>query len=350
MEKGLLMTRIDERDLMFSRMNYKPGTKQYMDYYERHPEKREIDDELRSRYELFSKETPTYDEILSPAADANFDLLEDMRRLCEGPPAGEKILIDPSEGSRVLRNIAKHYGALDAAVVKLDENDFYSFRGRLLENYGDKVDTKLRNTIIFVVRMDKDGVNAAPAIAESVETSRAYVEAAVIALQISYMIRRMGYSARCHMDGNYLIPLIPAAVKAGLGAKGRHSLLISLANGAFVRIGAVTTDMPLEIDNREPLEITRFCKICRRCIKTCPAQTISDSQDPVDWHIDQEACYGRWRHFGTDCGICISTCPIGQDLPAGDIAKMSNKEINDFIDHYNKKFGTRKRTTGKYLR
>ncbi len=340
------MKKNDERDTMFARMNYKPGTAQYQDYYSRHPEKREADDELRSRNELFSKETPTYDAILSPAADANFDLLEDMRRLCEGLPSTEESVIDPSEASKAIKNIAIHYGALDASIVKLGLNDFYCNRGRLPESYGDKVDTGLNNALVFVVKMDKDCVNAAPSIAESVETSRAYVEAAVIALQISYMMRKMGYNARCHIDGNYLLPLIPAAVKAGLGGIGRHGLLISRANGAFVRIGAVTTDMPLEFDERDSLDITRFCRICRRCIKTCPAQTISDSQVSEDWHINQEQCYGRWRHFGTDCGICISTCPIGQDIPADGITKMSNKEIYEFIDDYNRKFGTRKRTVG----
>ena len=343
------MKRKDERDTMFARMECKKGSPQYEDYYSRHPEKKEIDDDLRSRSELFSKETPTYDDILSPAADANFKLLADMRCLCEGEPAAIKTILDSSEAAQIIKNIAIHYGALDVAVTKLDESDFYSFRGRMPESYGDKVDTTLRNTIIFLVRMDKDGVNTAPAVTESVVTSKAYVDAAVIGLQISYLIRKLGYNARCHMDGNYLLPLVPAAVKAGLGESGRHSLLISRANGAFVRIGAVTTDMPLKFDVSEKLDIARFCKICRRCIKTCPAQTITNSQNPEDWLIDQELCYGRWRHLGTDCGICISTCPIGQDISVEDITKMTNKEIRKFIEDYNAEYGTRKRTVGGYF-
>lgn len=335
---------------MFARMEYKPGTPQYHDYYEHHPDKKEIDDELRNRSELFSPETPTFDSVLSPAAEANFDLLADIRCLCEGVPAAEKTVLDPSEASRVFKNIAIHYGALDVAAIELDENDFYSFRGRQPDSYGNETDTSLRNTIIFLVRMDKDGVNTAPAVTESVVTSKAYVDAAVIGLQISYLIRKLGYKARCHMDGNYLLPLVPAAVKAGLGERGRHGLLISRANGAFIRIGAVTTDMPLEFDDPEQLDIARFCKICRRCITTCPAQTITNSQNPEDWYIDQELCYGRWRHFGTDCGICISTCPIGQDISVEDITKMTNKEIRKFIEDYNTEYGTRKRAVGDYFK
>lgn len=340
------MRQKDERDIMFARMNYKPDTPQYQDYYERNPEKKEIDDELRARSELFSKETPTYDAILSPAAEANFDLLADMGRLCEGIPDVDKTILEPSEAAAKIKNIAVHYGALDVAIIELNESDFYSFRGRMPESYGDKVDASLKNALVFLVKMDIDGVNTAPAVTESVVTSKAYVDAAVIGLQISYMLRKLGYQARCHMDGNYLLPLVPAAVKAGLGERGRHGLLISRASGTFVRIGAVTTDMPLEFDVVKPLDIVRFCRICRRCVKTCPARTITDSKNPDNWNIDQELCYGRWRHFGTDCGICISTCPVGQDIPAGKIASMSDEDIQKFINDYNNKYGTRKRIPG----
>ena len=344
------MKRIDERDIMFARMQYKPGTIQYEDYYRRYPERKEGDDELRSRSELYAPETPTFDHILSPAADANFNLMADIRHLCEGEPSNTKTELDTADASKVLKNLALKYGALDAAIAYLDKDMFYSHRGRLLEYYGKEVDTSLRNAIIFLVKMDEEPINTAPAITESVETSKAYVEAAVIGLQITYAIRGLGYNARCHMDANYLFPVVPAAVKAGLGERGRHSLLISKVNGPFVRIGAVTTDLPLVFDESPPIGIERFCKICRRCIRTCPAQTISDSQKPVDWRIDQELCYGRWRHLGTDCGICISTCPLGQDLPVSEIVKMSNKEINQFIEKYNAKYGTRKRTRGDCFR
>lgn len=344
------MERKDERDVMFSRMQYKEGTPQYTDYYSRHPEKKEIDDELRSRSEIFTEGTPAFDNILSPAADVNFKLMADMRHLCEGVPVSNKTIVDPEEMSRVLKNLTIGYGAVDVSITELNDDFFYSYRGRHPEVYGEKPDTNLKNAVIFTVEMNPEPLNTSPAVSEGVVTSRAYVEAAVIGLQISYLIRELGYNARNHMDANYLLPLVPAAVKAGLGDKGRNSILISRTNGCFVRIGAVTTDMPLVYDAREPLGVERFCKICRRCIKTCPAQTITDSSNPDDWKIDQELCYGRWRHFGTDCGICISTCPIGQDIPAEDIAGMSNKEIAEFINDYNEKYGTRKRTLGKYYR
>ena len=343
------MVRKDERDIMFARMEYKPGTPQYRDYYGRHPEKKVIDDELRSRAELFSPKTPTFDSVLSPATDANFDLLSDIRHLCEGKPASVKIEIEPAEAAKAIKNLSLHYGAIDVKFTIADNNFYYSRRGRLSGYYGDEVDTGLQNIIVFLVEMAEEPVNTAPAISESVESSKAYIDAAVIGLQISYLIRRLGYNARCHMDGNYLLPMVPIAIKAGLGIRGRNGLLISHVNGCFVRIGAVTTDMPLAFDQVQPIDFNRFCNICRLCIKTCPAQTISESQNPADWFIDQEKCYSRWRNFGTDCGICISSCPIGQEISIEKIKNMTDVEIIKFIDGYKEKYGTRKRTQGKYF-
>ncbi len=51
--------RIDERDLIFSRMARRPGTPEYEEYYSRHPEREEFDQTLRSGPPLGGEETPT---------------------------------------------------------------------------------------------------------------------------------------------------------------------------------------------------------------------------------------------------------------------------------------------------
>jgi len=37
------MKRFDERDILFARMNYSPGSLEYEDYYRRHPELKEVE-------------------------------------------------------------------------------------------------------------------------------------------------------------------------------------------------------------------------------------------------------------------------------------------------------------------
>nr|WP_312578096.1 hypothetical protein [Sedimentibacter sp.] len=46
------MNKYDERDIMFARMNYKEGSENYKDYYDRCPHTKETDDALRSLPEM----------------------------------------------------------------------------------------------------------------------------------------------------------------------------------------------------------------------------------------------------------------------------------------------------------
>jgi len=296
---------------------------------------------------LCAQNTPTYDPMLVPAVEANFELLAHLRQFCNGEVNAIKTQVDTQEISSLIKNMTAHYGAVDVGIARTDEEFYYSHRGRHTQNYGDAVDTSSKYAIVFAVEMSVDAVNTAPAMSACLETSKAYVDAAVIGLQIAQFIRGLGYDARCHMDGNYLMPAIPIAVEAGLGERGRNSLLISRANGCFVRLGIVTTELALQTDAKANLNIERFCRLCALCVKTCPARTISESGDSATWRIEQEKCYKTWRSLGTDCGICISACPIGQEIDAENIKDMTEEQIIAFVDGYKAKFGSRKRNRNK---
>lgn len=91
---------------------------------------------------------------------------------------------------------------------------------------------------------------------------------------------------------------------AGLGWRGRSSLLISPQYGARVRYVSILTDMPLKAD--KPME--RDCGSCSACIKACPAGAIHED------HYDIEACHRMLKHFAKSmhvsliCGVCIKAC------------------------------------------
>lgn len=343
------MKRVDERDMMFSRMSYDKGSKEYNDYYGRNPDKKEVDDALRIKPHMYTKETPTYDPILAPAAEANFELLTDIRKYCEGKPAEAKIEVEPQKITDAIKKLTLHYGAADVGIAHASDEFWYSHRGRHKENYGDEVDTGLKNAIVFTVEMKQDIINTAPQVSAGVETSKAYIDAAIVGMQISYYIRQLGYNARNHMDGNYLMPMIPIAQQAGLGEQGRNNLLVSRKKGCFCRIGVVTTDMPLVYDKKADFDVKRFCELCSLCVNTCPAKTVPRGDDSENWHIEQEKCYDIWKSIGNDCGVCISACPMGQGILPDKIKNMSDEDILDFVAEYREKNGTRKRTKGKYF-
>ncbi|MDV9812761.1 hypothetical protein RHG56_18740 [Clostridioides difficile] len=78
------MKRVDERNTMFARANYKKDSTAYNDYYKKNPDKKEIDDSIRNRPNLCSEGTMTYNELNSPMASSAFDFLSDIKSLCEG--------------------------------------------------------------------------------------------------------------------------------------------------------------------------------------------------------------------------------------------------------------------------
>jgi reductive dehalogenase len=314
------MNRVDERDIMFSRMERKKGTPEYEDYYKRRKDLKDIDDELRAMPEMDSEDTAMFNKLNTPLVSATFNFLSDIKGLVEGPEKNpDKIEAKPEIFTKKVKGIASYYGSVLTGITKCDESYYYSHRGRDDSNYGEKVNPKHTNTIVFAVEMDKDSIFAAPQLIESIEVTKAYLDAAVIGMMLTYYIKKLGYSARNHMDGNYEMMLALAAKKAGLGDIGRHGMLITEKYGSRVRLGAVTTDMPLVTEKESDFKVNDFCEICKKCISTCPAKAIQEEKE-LDingikrWQINREECYKKWRILGTDCGICIATCPFSSDI------------------------------------
>jgi len=63
---------------------------------------------------------------------------------------------------------------------------------------------------------------------------------------------------------------VELAVRAGLGWRGKHTLLLSRDAGSWFFLGEIYCDLPLPID----LEETDHCGSCERCIAVCPTQAI----------------------------------------------------------------------------
>jgi hypothetical protein len=112
-DKEVIKMRIDERNVMFSRMARKENTESYIDYYKNHPELKNIDDEIRSLPQLGSSGTATYDAVNSPMADAAFHFLSDIKHLVNGPVINnEKIAAEPEVLTKRIIGLAAYYGAV----------------------------------------------------------------------------------------------------------------------------------------------------------------------------------------------------------------------------------------------
>ena len=63
---------------------------------------------------------------------------------------------------------------------------------------------------------------------------------------------------------------VELAEKAGLGWRGKHTLLLNREAGSWFFLGEIYTDLPLPVDAPQP----DHCGTCSRCIDVCPTQAI----------------------------------------------------------------------------
>ena len=341
---GIMYRKIDERDTILARIHYKKGTVMYDDYYKEHPENLNTDEKLRSLGGIFDPGSKQYNPVDTKIAAANFDYLEEMQKYCNGPMAPDKIILDSKLATRKIKALAKHYGGNLVGIAKLEDNHFYSKRGRRATSYNDEVNTNYKYGIVIAVKMDRKLMQAAPQISEAVETSNIYVKVGTIGMQLSYFIRNLGYEARNNMDGNYIINTPAVAVDAGLGELGRMGILVSKEYGPRVRLAVVTTNLPLIADSKESFGLKNFCMICRQCAKACPGYAIplkkyQSINGVKGWQINQEKCFEQWVIQGTDCGVCLNACPFFHN----DCYKMTEvlaqplkKQVEFIASHENK--------------
>ncbi len=307
--------RINEKNVMFSRNLLKPGTKRFDDYYREFPEHLAVDDHFRKKPGLLSEGSAFYDEYTFNESKAIFDSIEAFYPKVDGQAAAERSGLSPDVIAAAIKDWILAEGAVSVGFTQTKDYHWYSVIGRG-KDFGSKARLPHKHAIAFTVDMDKAMMDTAPHGPTVLESATQYLRAATIATSVAVYLRKAGYSARAHIDGNYRVVCPLLARDAGLGEIGRMGLLMTPELGPRVRIGVITTDLPLpQNPGKDHSYMIRFCKICKKCARVCPSHSIPDG-DPVDingvkrWQIDQESCYTYWCIAGTDCGKCMSDCPF----------------------------------------
>jgi len=307
--------RFDERDIMFARAYLIPGSPEYEAYYAMHPENREVDDKTRALPGLLSPTAKKANPLAFASARASFSLTGALREEVDGPADPVRSQCTAAQMTPYIKALAHYYGARTVGIAELQPYHVYSHIGRGSGEYGAPITLDHRYAVAFTVEMDHAMMGPAPDAATVMESARQYVEAARVALQLSYLIRSLGYPARAHIDGNYRVIAPLVARDAGLGEIGRMGLLMTPELGPRVRLGAVTTDLPLIPDQRsDDTSAIDFCRICKKCAEICPSRSIplGDRQEiggALRWRINSDSCFHYWNVIGTDCGLCMAVCP-----------------------------------------
>jgi epoxyqueuosine reductase len=74
---------------------------------------------------------------------------------------------------------------------------------------------------------------------------------------------------------------VELAARAGLGWRGKHTLLLSRDAGSWFFLGEILCDLPLPTDQEEQ----DHCGTCQRCIDVCPTQAIR-----APYQLDARRC------------------------------------------------------------
>jgi len=138
------------------------------------------------------------------------------------------------------------------------------------------------------------------------------------------------------------LPLKLAAVRAGLGWQGKHSLLISKKYGTFLALGGMITNAELDHNTTED---SNLCRKCDKCQKACPLSALDQS-----YVLDRSKCLSHCLQMDhileeaqavaenrvIDCEICQQACPWNKK-------HIENPLITGITESFQKKTDTLKK-------
>jgi epoxyqueuosine reductase len=164
---------------------------------------------------------------------------------------------------------------------------------------------------------------------------------------IAELLKNEGFQAKIcdgSQEGGSILPLKLAAVRAGLGWQGKHSLLISKKYGTFLALGGIITDADLE---HNTIEEANRCRKCTKCQNACPVSALDHpyvlnknkcmSYLLADEILPSEVQTVMENRIG-DCEICQEACPWNwKHLEHPLVTKMTahfQKKIKDWGDSF----------------
>ncbi|PRC93587.1 tRNA epoxyqueuosine(34) reductase QueG [Solimicrobium silvestre] len=135
---------------------------------------------------------------------------------------------------------------------------------------------------------------------------------------------------------------VALAEKAGLGWRGKHTLLLNRQAGSLFFIGEIITDLPLPVDP----PVTPHCGQCTACITSCPTQAILapyklDARRCISYltielktsiPIELRPLIGNRVYGCDDCQLCCPWNKFAQVSEQADFAVRNGLDNASLID------------------
>jgi len=321
--------RHDERAIVFARnRSLPPGSEQYNTFYELYPHYKNYDTrrrELGGPLGHFGTIDSPYEgpnvaaTMASAAMPAYLGTPEKVSPKPHFLMREKRVNLTPEQATERVKGYARNRGADLVGVTEINPLWIYSHRGEVFydnwADWGKEIKVEHRYAVVFATEMSFDMVGTGPHSPTMIESMGNYAQGAYIATQLAQFIANLGYSATASHFRHYDALMVPLAVDAGLGELGRLGYLVTKELGPRVRLGAVTTDLPLIPDKPVDIGVGDFCRICKKCAVCCPSHSIPKEKEQTvvnglrRWKLNEETCFEYWGKIGTDCNICMRVCP-----------------------------------------
>ena len=345
----------DERQTLFSRVRLKKGTNNYETFYNAHPEYQAGDDEIRGMDFLRGgNKSAHFKAVHEPIFDMDSHFFKGLYDSVDAIPFKHPKVKTGDNFHKKIKAITKHYGAFDVGIVTLKPNHYYTHHGGVndalgLDNYGRPIKKRHKTAIVYAVKMNADYIKRAPHYETLLGTMNTYFDVAVIGARLAGYLKRLGYPSIFQSEAYYETPLVPLGYDAGLGEIGMSNHLIHPEIGDGMRLGAVLTDLELTADSPVDFGLKAFCDRCALCMMNCPNQSIHFKTRHVNgrrfYRFDDQSCYKLFKTAGTDCGVCIQSCPFthGIDVDTRTWMRGDRARIDKVIKTYLEETGPARR-------
>jgi len=226
-----------------------------------------------------------------------------------------------SEMSRLIKKVGLLFGAEMVHITKVDPRWIYK-----------GLEIPHEYAIIVAIHHEHSLIDTAPSHFSALSTAQVYSKLKFITSQLADFICGLGYDAayRETLGLNPEMLMVPLAIDAGMGEFARNGRVLSPEFGINMRLKAVTTDLPLEVDKPISFGVHEFCMICEHCALYCPAKaipfgppteeppTIHNNPGFKKWYERADRCLTFWsvnKKKWLSCGgRCISVCPWSKPL------------------------------------
>jgi len=130
--------------------------------------------------------------------------------------------------TKLIKQKATLFGASIVRITKIEKDGYYKYKGitEFNDYYGKKTDTKYVYAIVIAIALNRDFMKKAPRYEEMVATEVGYDSSVITTAKVATYIKKLGYEGETSNYFNYLSPMVPIALRVGMGQLGKNYMVV----------------------------------------------------------------------------------------------------------------------------